>query len=92
MSEPTRVFPPVEIDAHNAGALDDELARCDPEGITVVALGHVTLCDSAGVRVLVTHALRHLHAGGTLRAEEPRPPVRRVLTIVGVSKLLGIDP
>jgi anti-anti-sigma factor len=90
MPEPTRVVPPVELDAHNSAAFDDELGRCDPQGVTVVALDDVTLCDSTGIRVLVVHALRHLQAGGALRVEHPRPPVRRVFDIVGVSQLLGL--
>ena len=91
MSGPSRVVPPVEIDAHHAAPLDEALGRCDPEGETVVDLAAVTLCDSAGIRVLVVHALRHLHAGGTLRVDHPRPAVRRVFDIVGVSQLLGLD-
>ena len=92
MSEPIRVRPPVELDAHSAAAFDEQLGRCDPEGITVVPLDHVRLCDSAGIRVLVTHAMRHLDAGGALRVENPRPTVRRVFSIVGVSQLLGLEP
>jgi stage II sporulation protein AA (anti-sigma F factor antagonist) len=91
MSGPARVVPPVEIDAYHAAAFDDALGRCDAEGETVVDLGDVTLVDSAGIRVLVVHGLRHLHAGGTLRVEHPRPAVRRVLAIVGVSRLLGLE-
>jgi anti-anti-sigma factor len=90
MSGPTRVVPPVEIDAYHAAPFDDVLGRCDPEGETVVDLGDVTLVDSAGIRVLVIHALRHLHAGGALRVERPRPAVRRVFSIVGVGPLLGV--
>lgn len=92
MSEPTRVRPPVELDALSAAELDGELARCDPEGITVIELGHVELCDSAGLRVLVVHAMRHLHAGGELRVLDPRPHVRWVFGIAGVATLLGVEP
>lgn len=92
VSEPIVVHPPSEIDPLTAPQLDAALAACDPAGDTRVAFGDVTFCDSSGLRVLVTHSLRHLDAGGTFSLTDVLPAVRRVFEITGTVDTLGIGP
>lgn len=90
MPDPTVVHPPSEIDPLTAPHLDAALTACDPTGATTVAFAEVTFCDSSGLRVLVTHSLRHVEAGGSFSLTDVQPAVRRVFEITGTIDTLGI--
>jgi anti-anti-sigma factor len=85
------ICPPDELDPVTAAPFDALLQECDPVGHTIVDFAGVSFCDSTGIRVLVTHCLRHVEAGGSLEVINLRPSIRTVFDITGVSELLGVD-
>lgn len=84
-----------------AGELDlasaPELQRCLEELFeggaqrVVVDLGDLAFIDSTGISALVRGKNRALDAGRSLALRRPRPGVRRVLEITGVTAVLAIE-
>ncbi len=80
-----------EFDAHHSDAVLEQLAKIVPEGNGLVLdMGAVTFLDSAGISALVR--LREQHAEGTVTIVNPSSPVDRVLAIVGLREIFGLDP
>jgi anti-sigma B factor antagonist len=91
---PEIVTLPEEIDIGNAGRIDSDLRNAFRPGVAVV-IADMTLtrfCDSSGVRVLLS-ALEAAHASrAELRIVIPDVQVLRILTVLGVDRLLSIYP
>ena len=88
---PRIVQPPHELDPSTAAALDAALGIYDAEEHCVVDFAAVTFCDSSGLRVLITHCLRHLEAGSDLHVINISAALRRVFTRAGVAVMFGLD-
>jgi anti-anti-sigma factor len=83
-----------ELDIASAGAARRALEQLDT-GIQqiVLDLSHITFCDAAGVRFLLTAQRQARTAGRELVVRHPSRPVRRVLTITGeLSAIYPADP
>jgi anti-anti-sigma factor len=74
-----------ELDLSTAPELDRALSAAD--GDIVIDLRGVEFIDSSGIHAL----LRACRARPRLRVENPTPAARRVLDLVGVTKLLIDD-
>jgi anti-anti-sigma factor len=73
-----------ELDIASAGAARRAVEQLDA-GIqqVVLDLSHITFCDAAGVRFLLTAQEQAPTAGRDLVVRHPSRPVRRVLAITG---------
>jgi anti-anti-sigma factor len=81
-----------EVDVSNEAILQSSLAAaCGvPEvGRFVVDLSHLTFLDVAGARALLTGTAAHRGNGGTVLLRAARPPVDRVLSLLGVDRQPG---
>jgi anti-sigma B factor antagonist len=58
----------------------------------VVDLHEVTICDSAGLQLLVDAHRQAVAAGGWLRLSRPRGLVERVLQITNLVEILSVHP
>jgi anti-anti-sigma factor len=90
---PVLVALPAEIDLDNARDVRNQItgAALRP-GVTIVIadLTATTFCDSMGARALVQAHKRAACNGTELRLLRPRPPVMRVLALLGLDQLLAI--
>ena len=57
----------------------------------IVDLGQVSFLDCAGIGMLVNTRWRVLAHGGSLKLVRPRPFVRRVLALTGMTTVFPID-
>jgi anti-anti-sigma factor len=78
-----------EVDASNEAILHSSLtAACGVAGIghrgVLVDLGRLTFLDVAGARALLTGTAAHRGNGGSVLLSAARPPVRRLLWLLGV--------
>ena len=83
-----------ELDIASAGAARRALEQLDT-GIQqiVLDLSHITFCDAAGVRFLLTAQKQARTRGRELIVRHPSRPVRRILTITGeLSAICPPDP
>lgn len=79
-----------ELDMSSVPALSRELAAVlqeQPESVTLDLAG-VTFIDSSGLNLLVGTSKALRKHQGTLWLSSPRPPVRRLLEIVGLEAML----
>jgi anti-sigma B factor antagonist len=76
-----------ELDIQTTPVLEEELRSALDRGAStiVVDLCEVSFLDSTGLSVLVSGLKRCQAAGGELRLEGPRPNVRKVLEITGLT-------
>lgn len=81
-----------ELDAYTASRLDDELRALVQDGrqSIVVDLRETEFIDSTGLRVLVQYFKQLRGTGGAFVVSEPSKPIRRVLDIAGLSRILEI--
>jgi len=84
-----------ELDMATASEALEVLVRAIRDGNVVIDASALTFIDSSGIRSLV-EAYREAHRGiGTDRTvvvRNPSPPVRRVLEVTGLDRLIeGID-
>jgi anti-sigma B factor antagonist len=85
---------PAEIDISNAGQVREDLLSVLNQGaaLLIADLSKTTFCDSAGVGALA-RALRRARASQSeMRLVVGSRAVRRVLSLTGVDRLLGIYP
>jgi anti-anti-sigma factor len=83
-----------ELDIASVGAARRALEQLDT-GIQqiVLDLSHITYCDAAGVRFLLTAQKQAHTTGRDLVVRHPSRPVRRILTITGeLSAIYPADP
>ena len=79
-----------ELDMSTAPQLSRSLAEIldhQPEHVTL-ELGGLAFIDSSGLTLLVRTSNRLQERDGALSLAHPTPPVRRVLEIVGLDRLL----
>ncbi|HZD69574.1 MAG TPA: STAS domain-containing protein [Actinomycetes bacterium] len=81
-----------EVDLATCPQLRDVLAELIGQGEhhLIVDLEHVTFLDSSGIGVLASALRRIREHGGSLCLTAPKPQVRRVLELTGITKLLPI--
>jgi anti-sigma B factor antagonist len=58
----------------------------------IIDLKQVSFLDCAGIGMLVNTRRRVLAYGGSLKLVRPRPFVRRVLALTGMTTVFSIDP
>lgn len=85
---------PAEIDLTVADAVREALLSVLNAGALglVVDMTGTTFCDSAGITALVRAARRAAANGSTMRLAVTAPPVLRVLTLVGIDRLIDVYP
>lgn len=85
---------PAEIDLTIAdGAREALLAVLNQGALGLVAdMTATTFCDSAGITALVRAARRAAATGATMRLAVTAQPVLRVLSLVGIDRLIEIHP
>ncbi len=83
-----------EVDIQTSPVLDEHLQRVLGNGASslVVDLGQVTFLDSTGLSVLIAGLRRCQAAGGQLRLVSPRPNVRRVFEVTGLTDVFQLGP
>jgi anti-sigma B factor antagonist len=81
-----------EIDLDSAPKLSDAMGELVQRGYQQVALdlGAVEFMDSTGIRVLVDMHERLRDTGGELVLQAASAPVRRVLALTGLDRLLPL--
>ena len=85
---------PTDIDLTVADAVREALLSVLNAGALglVVDMTGTTFCDSAGITALVRAARRADANGATMRLAVTAPPVLRVLTLVGIDRLIDVYP
>lgn len=83
---------PAEIDLTNARRYGSELLAALRPGVTVVIadLSQTEYCDSSGVRYLLIGNDAARHHGAELHVVVATPAVQRVMTVLGVDRMLSI--
>lgn len=76
-----------ELDASNAPRLWEALDRLPPTPSVTFELGELRFMDVAGLRPIVTLAVRR-----TVRLRRPRPVVNRLLGVLDESRFLIVEP
>ena len=91
---PEIVTLPEEIDIGNARRVGRELCAAFRPGVTVVIadLSATQFCDSSGVRSLLLARDAAERGDAELRLVIPAAPVLRVLSVLGLDRLLRIYP
>lgn len=91
---PVVVTLPAEIDAANAERVGGQLQAAFTPGVTVVIadMTSTVFCDSAGMRHLILADDCAAAHGAQLRLAVPPGHVLRVLTLMGLDRLLSIYP
>lgn len=82
-----------EVDIQTSPTLDDQLQSVVDQGhaSVLVDLGEVTFLDSTGLSALIGGLRRCQAAGGELHLVSPRPNVRKVLEITGLTDAFHLD-
>lgn len=85
---------PAEIDLTIADAVREALLSVLNQGALglIVDMTSTTFCDSAGITALVRAARRAAANGASLRLAAAAPPVLRVLSLVGIDRLIDVHP
>lgn len=88
------VATPDEIDITNAAGLRAALleAAGHGNGTLVVNMSQTLFCDSAGLQALVRAHQRALAEGGEVRLVISGAPIRRLLTITGIDRIIPSFP
>jgi anti-sigma B factor antagonist len=82
-----------EVDIQTSPILDSHLQQVLGDGVAsiVVDLAEVTFLDSTGLSVLVAGLKRCQEAGGTLQVVSPRPHVRRIFEVTGLTDAFQVE-
>src|ERR1700729_3908287 len=88
------VIPPAEIDIPNADQVREDLLSVLNQGaaLLIADLSKTTFCDSAGVAALARSFRQAEASGSEMRLVVGPLGVRRILTLTGIDRLLGIYP
>jgi len=81
-----------EVDIQTSPVLEEQLQSLLDQGVSSIRvdLGDVSFLDSTGLSVLVGGLRRCQSAGGDLRVVSPRPNVRKVLEITGLTEAFHV--
>lgn len=83
--------PEGELDVATVGSLREALLEaCSHHALTIIDLAAVTFIDSTTVGVLISAAKRCQHDGGEVQVVNATGFVLKVLTVLGVTKMLGV--
>ena len=90
----TVVALPGEVDIGNSGRIGEDLRAALGPGVSVVVadMTATTFCDSSAIRALVIARDQAVASGAELRLAVARAPVRRILAVMGVDRLLPVYP
>lgn len=82
-----------ECDMASAPALQETLQSLRPPDVTVVVVdaSELDFLDSAGLGVLAASYKRLQEDGGEFRISDATEPVRRVLEVSGLDKVIPMD-
>jgi anti-sigma B factor antagonist len=82
-----------EVDVETSPVLEERLRSVLDQGHSSVRinLADVSFLDSTGLSVLISGLNRCRAAGGQLRLVAPRPNVRKVLEITGLTDVFPVD-
>jgi anti-sigma B factor antagonist len=85
---------PAEVDISSADLLRDQLLALLEQGVRtlIVDMSGTTFCDSAALGALITAQKRAAESAAELRLVAMAAPVLRVMTIIGVDRLIPIHP
>lgn len=83
---------PSEVDVASGGAAEAGLlAAVSAPGLVIADMTDTAICDSAGMRMLLSAHNRARASGATLRvAVTPGSSVARVMAILGVNRILSV--
>lgn len=83
---------PSEIDVASCGAAEAALlAAVSAPGLVIADMTGTAICDTAGMRMLLAAHNRARSSGAALRvAVTPGTSVARVMTILGVNRILSV--
>lgn len=77
-----------DVDIDSLGPLQDELGSAAAAHRTVILdASGITFCDSSFLNLLL-----HIHRVTTLRIAAPSEPVRRLLEVTGVDRVMNLHP
>jgi anti-anti-sigma factor len=84
-----------EIDLYTAPRLQSELAAviasAAPASRVVVDMSGVEFCDSTGMNVLLSCLRQARERGGELELADPRPAVRKILSVTGLDAVFTVQ-
>ncbi len=82
-----------EVDIQSSPLLDEALRSVLDQGSSSIRVdfGEVTFLDSTGLSVLIGALRRCQSAGGEFRLVSPRPNVRKVLEITGLTAAFHLE-
>jgi anti-sigma B factor antagonist len=82
-----------EVDVETSPVLEERLTSVLDRGLSSIRidLADVTFLDSTGLSVLISGLKRCRAAGGELRLLSPRPNVRKVLEITGLTDVFQVS-
>jgi anti-sigma B factor antagonist len=85
---------PAEIDLTGSDAVREALLAVLNQAALalIVDMTNTTFCDSSGITALARAARRATATGATVRLAVTAPPVLRVLSLVGIDRLIDIYP
>lgn len=78
-----------EIDTHTSPLLKEHLNGIDDATSAVLDLAGVSFISSAGLTAMLTAQTRLNAAGGSLTVQNPTPAVERMISLSGLTNLLG---
>ena len=78
-----------EIDTHTAPSLELHLDQVDDAGSVILDLAGVSFISSAGLTAMLTTQSRLAAGGGSLAVRNPTPAVERMISLSGLTDLLG---
>jgi anti-sigma B factor antagonist len=81
-----------EVDVETSPVLEERLTSVLDQGLSSIRidLAGVTFLDSTGLSVLISGLKRCRAAGGELHLVSPRPNVRKVLEITGLTEVFHV--
>jgi anti-sigma B factor antagonist len=82
-----------EVDVETSPVLEERLTSVLDQGLSSIRinLAEVSFLDSTGLSVLISGLKRCRDAGGQLWLVAPRPNVRKVLEITGLTDVFPVD-
>jgi anti-sigma B factor antagonist len=85
---------PTEVDLTSADSLREALLAVLNQGAyaLIVDMTPTTFCDSAAIHSITRAARRAAASGAEIRLAASTPPVLRILSLLGIDRVLGVYP